>query len=439
VRDPVEPPRGVMNILDPDHPDDDNARASATSAAGIVRQDELMSSAIAQPQPTYAALLRRHRYPRFAITVFVARASGTMFNTAGVLLVLSRTGSPALAGVTMAAAVLPGAISGPVFGAYVDVASHRRVLIVLDQLLSVAGLVGLLLLAGHAPEWTLPAVAVLYSVTRPLSAGSFFSAMAEIVGPDLLGLASKIEATSLNLSFVLGPGLAGAIAGASSATVAIEVQVVMTALAALLIAINPAFEARAQEQAETVGHAVREGLTALRHNQFLFATGIAATLAAFGWGLMTIGFPLYAAQTLHAGAHAGGYMWAAMALGSIVGTFVLRGEPSLQRVGVSYGILGLSALLWPLAHSLLPGILLIGLTGFLEGPAYSGTITLRQRHMPAAVRGQVTMTLTGAALTASAFASAICGAVHLLLPAIIAFTAINLIAAAVTIRRRGLA
>jgi hypothetical protein len=58
--------------------------------------------------------------------------------------------------------------------------------------------------------------------------------------------------------------------------------------------------------------------------------------------------------------------------------------------------------------------------------------------MPAAVRGQVTMTLTGAALTASAFASAICGAVHMLFPAIVAFTAINLIAAAVTIRRRGI-
>ena len=64
-------------------------------------------------------------------------------------------------------------------------------------------------------------------------------------------------------------------------------------------------------------------------------------LAACGWGLMSVTFPLYAARTLHAGAHAGGYLWAAVAGGSLIGTFALRGKPTLRRVGMSYGILGL--------------------------------------------------------------------------------------------------
>ena len=98
-------------------------------------------------------------------------------------------------------------------------------------------------------------------------------------------------------------------------------------------------------------------------------------------------------------APAGGYrrLWAAVAAGSIIGTFAFPGGPSLRRVGLSYGTLGLSALLWPLAGSLAAGVALIGLTGVLEGTAYSGSIALRQRHAPAAARGQVMTTLNGIA------------------------------------------
>src|ERR1700748_813130 len=103
-----------------------------------------------------------------------------MFHTAGVLLVLQRTGSAPLAGVTAAAAVVPGALTGPLLGAWLDVARRRRVLIVADQLLSVAGLLAIVALAGHAPNWTVPGVTVAYSITRPFSMGTFFSALAAI-------------------------------------------------------------------------------------------------------------------------------------------------------------------------------------------------------------------------------------------------------------------
>jgi hypothetical protein len=68
----------------------------------------------------------------------------------------------------------------------------------------------------------------------------------------------------------------------------------------------------------------------------------------------------------------------------------------LRRVGLSYGLLGLPALLWPLADALAAGFLLVVFTDVLEEPAYSGTIALRQRHTPAAVRSQVMTTISGA-------------------------------------------
>ncbi|HEX3975387.1 MAG TPA: hypothetical protein VHW96_03935, partial [Solirubrobacteraceae bacterium] len=153
---------------------------------------------------SFRALWARPQYPSFLLTVSLSRIVATMFNTAGVLLILLRTGSAPLAGVTAAAAVVPAALTGPVLGAWLDMARRRRALIVFDQLLSVVGLMAMVLLAGHAPNWTVPAVAAVYSLTRPLTQGSFFSSLAVVAGPELLDRASAIEATSLNFAVIVG-------------------------------------------------------------------------------------------------------------------------------------------------------------------------------------------------------------------------------------------
>jgi MFS-type transporter involved in bile tolerance (Atg22 family) len=196
-----------------------------------------LTSSIAS-RGAFGRLWRRPRYPGFVLTVALARISSFMFNTAGVLLILARTGSAPLAGATAAAAVVPAAVTGPVLGAWLDVARRRRVLIVFDQLLSVAGLLAIVALAGRAPNWTIPAVTVLYSLTRPFSQGSFFSTLAEIAGPELLDQASAIEATSLN---VIGPVLAGVLVGIIGAAVTVELQAARTIVVAALVAANPAF------------------------------------------------------------------------------------------------------------------------------------------------------------------------------------------------------
>jgi MFS family permease len=379
----------------------------------------------------YRALWRRPGYAGFVATVSLSRLTTTMFVTTGVLLVLARTHSAALAGGTAAASTLAWAISAPLLGAWLDVARRRRVLIVLDQVLSVIALIGFVLLAGHAPAWTLLADAVLLNITRPLSTGSFFSSLAELAGPELLDRASAVEATSLNLSFIVGPAMAALIAGAAGPAVAIEVQAGLTLLSGSLIAANPAFEARAAERPARAREALRHGVRALFADPILTRTGAASCLAIAGWGLMIVGFPLYAERFLHAGAHGGGYLWAGLAFGSIAGTFALAGTVSLRRMGASYAVLGVSSLLWLVAGSLALGVVLVTFTGFLEGPAYSGTITLRQRHTPPAVRAGVMSTLNAFTLVASAAASAAAGLIGRPETLIFIFLMLNFLAAGV--------
>jgi MFS family permease len=146
-----------------------------------------------------------------------------------VLLVLQRTASLVLAGVTVAAATLPGALTGPFLGAWLDVAASRLRLLVLDRLLTIAALVALLLLAGHSPDWVLPLIAVAYGLTSPLSSGAFSSVLPEVAGAELLNVANTFEATSINTAFILGPALAGVIAAGAGPAAALEVQLGTTA------------------------------------------------------------------------------------------------------------------------------------------------------------------------------------------------------------------
>jgi MFS family permease len=383
----------------------------------------------------FRRLWARPRYPAFVATVSLSRTTAFMFNTAGVLLVLTRTGSATLAGATTAAAVLPGAITGPVLGAWIDVVRRKRVLMVLDQLVSVVALLAIVALAGHAPAWTVLAASACIGITRPFTSGSFFTALAAIAGSELLDHASAIEATSQNVAVVLGPALAGVLVGAIGAAATIELQAALTVVIAGLVAVNPAFDAGAPEDARTVSHTLRTGLHALVRERVLLTTTCSSALAAFGWGLMLVGFPLYAVQTLHSEAHASGYLWAAVAVGSIAGTFIARRPPSLRRVGRSYGMLALSALLWPLAGTLAIGIVAIGLTGLLEGPAYSGSIALRQRYAPAAVRAQLITTVSSVTGLAIALGSTLGGVLHDTTALILAFACINVIAAAIVTDR----
>jgi hypothetical protein len=276
-------------------------------------------------------------------------------------------------------------------------------------------------------------VAVLYSITRPFSVGGFYAAMVQITGPELLDAAAAIEATSLNVAVVFGPALAGVLIGVFGVTQTVEVQAAITLLVAGLIVLNPAFGARGRERSASVLQAVSTGTRTLLHGVELRSSVIGSALSSAGWGVMIVGFPLYCTQILGAQSHDSGYLWAALGVGSIIGTFAVTLRPSLVLSAASYAVLALSALLWPLAHALVLGVAVVGLSGALEGPAFSGSIALRQRNVPPPVRAQVTTTVVGAIGIVMAAAAAVGGVIADPVALTYVFVALNLAAAAVAL------
>jgi MFS family permease len=362
-------------------------------------------------------LLRRPGYARYLSVVAASRATGTMFNVAGVLLVLEWTGSVVLAGITVAAATLPAAVSGPFLGAWLDLARSRRRLLVLDRAVTIAALAALLLLAGHAPNWVIPVIAVAYGVTSPLSAGAFSSMLPELAGPGLLDVANTFEASSINAAFIVGPALAGLIAGLTGAGAAIGVQMAVSALLIPLIAGDRIYELRPPHTrpARRFLATVSDGLRRMRGIPALRAHVIASVVSVAGWGVLVVGFPLYA-LSVDAKASASGYLWAAISLGSMVSAFVFRTRA--QRLSAntliccSFVAMGLSVALWPLVDGLAGALALVAFTGVLEGPSLVAVVAVRQRLAPPHLRGQIFATIFSLDLAASAGGSAAGGPIH---------------------------
>ena len=367
--------------------------------------------------------LRRHPgYPLFYATATLTRFADEMFSVGVVLLVLHRTGSAPLAGATVAAITLPSLVTGPVLGAWLDRAGRRRrQAMILDQVLAATSIVAIVLLAGNAPDWTVPAVAVLAGITWPLSFGGFTSLIPVIVPDELLAQANALEATSFNLAIIAGPALAGTISAIWSPAASLLTEAALTLGAIVMIARVAAMDAAPRATAEPIMAIVRAGLSHLVSTPVLRGVSAAGALALGGLGLLTVAFPFLAADELGVDRSVAGYMWAAFAAGSMVGALLLvrmqtRWRP--ERVMLAaIGGMGLVMLSWPLAGTVPAALGLIALGGLVDGPGLSSQFAARQRWTPSGLLGQIFTTAASMKVGAFALGAAFAG------PAVVALGA----------------
>jgi predicted MFS family arabinose efflux permease len=356
--------------------------------------------------PGFGGLRGQPGYIAFAFTATFVRVAMRMFSVAVVLLVLARTGSAAIAGATVAAITFPSLISGPLLGAWIDLTGKRRALMLLDQTLLIGTLVAVLVLAGHAPGWVLPLIAIAPGITHPLSFGGFTSLVPVLVPEELLPSANAIEGASFNIALVAGPALAGVLAAAFGASTAVEAEAAMSAAGLLMIAALPIIDTSPYGRHRSLLPIAREGLRLLARAPVLRAITASAALYMAATGLLTVAFPFFAADDLGAGKSAAGALWAAFAAGSALGALL---GPRLMRrfapehvVATSIAGFGAVALLWPLASSLPVALALVALAGFADGPGLTATFSVRQEQVPPDLYGQVSS--TGSSLKVGSFA-----------------------------------
>jgi MFS family permease len=331
-----------------------------------------------------------------------------------VLYVLDRTGSAAWAGATLAAITLPSIVTGPLLGAWLDRGGARLESITLDQAVSVGSLALVVLLAGDAPDTLLPLVALPAGVTFPLSTGGFSSLIPSYVDGRLRVQANALEASSYNIAIVSGPALAGALSTAFDPRAAVLVQIGLK-LCALALALTLRQRGELPSQPDlSVGRIALKGFALLASSRPLLAATVAGSVSLVGRGLLSLAFPFFAVEELGEGKGFSGWLWAAFAIGSLLGGMGPLGIQARRRpheiVVWAAGAAGLLMLLWPLASNPVLALVLIAAGGFVYGPGLVATFSVRQEEAPAELQSQIFMTGAGLKTASFAIGAAVSGA-----------------------------
>lgn len=372
-----------------------------------------MTAVLDQSEPVAPSLWRAPGLGALFTASTTARLANEAARVAMVLLVLDRTGSPALAGAVVGALTLPALVTGPLLGAWLDRTPHRRAVFVTNQLLLLAVLVALLAVTGSAPSYVVVLLGLLAGLPAPVLTGGFTGLIPPLVPTEHLRRAYGAEATSYNLAGVVGPALAGALAAGAGADVAVAVTAALSGVA-LLAVLRVPMPAPAAGPRTGLVRLVATGLRLLATVPPLRSVTVATTVSFTGMGALPVVFPLLAIEVGHPAA-AGGALFSAFALGALAGSLLVASRvPRTGPMRLAFGgIAGLAVAFTAVAFApTLPiAIGLVIVAGALEGPVLASTLAVRSAYTPAEMQTQVVTTAASLKFGGFAVGSAVAGQV----------------------------
>ncbi|WP_112244161.1 MFS transporter [Kribbella monticola] len=365
---------------------------------------------------------------RYLTAATLARVGDEMVAFTLVLLVLERTDSAALAGVTGAAYAVPAIATGPLLGAWLDRTQYRRTALALNQAVLGAVMLSMLVVVGHSAHWVTPVLAAVAGTTLPLVSGGFTSMLPSLVSQDALPRANSLEAASFGAATITGPAAAATISAAVSVEAAAALIAVTATLSILAITRLPALSPANGSHEPFLGSVVA-GFAHLARTPRLRASTVTTTLLMGLTGMLLITLPLHMGS-LGMPRSAAGYLWAVLELGSVTTALVLGRLQTRWRpehvVMVAVAAYGLAFSAWPLAGSFGVLLALAAATGLLEGPMLPAMFAARQLYSPLELQGRVSTTAASLRVGAAALGQAVAG---LLVPSVGTRTALLLIAA----------
>jgi MFS family permease len=351
-------------------------------------------------------------FPALFAGATLSRLATEMNSVTVVLFVLSVTHSPRLAGLTVAAATFPTIVTGPLIGAWLDGTRHRRIAFQSSPVVLFAVMVAYLLTAHHVPGWVFIILAFVAGLPSPIRTGGFSGLIPTVVPEPVLPRAYGLEAASYNIAGIAGPALAGLIAGTASAEWAVATTAIAALIATVVIARVPISPGLPSTE-RSLRMALREGLSLLWRVPSLRAVTVATTLSQGFFGLVVLGFPLFAHALGHKRA-VGGLLFSVLAIGALAGSIVwtrIAGRvPEEPAAFVTLGVFGVALAGIGAAPNLLVALLAAAAAGFFEGPLLAATLNLRQRFAPDHLRTQVFTTAASMKIGAFSIGSAIAGA-----------------------------
>ncbi len=239
--------------------------------------------------------------------------------------------------------------------------------------------------------WLLYVLVFLQSCIWALSAPAGRAMVPRLVPRDQIAAASALSQLSFQSSLLLGPLLAGAIVATGGLQAAYLTDAATFIFALYAVFRLPAVPAKAGSSPPGP-RAVIEGLRFIR-KQPVLATVLLVDLNAMVFGMPRALFPALAATHFGGGAETVGVLYAAPALGGILGAMLSAPLTRVSRQGlgvlVAAGVWGLAISVFALTSHLWLSVFLLAIAGIADMVTGVFRRTILQEIAPDSLRGRV--------------------------------------------------
>lgn len=312
------------------------------------------------------------------------------------------TGSTLASAAALFATQLPQVVLGSVAGVFVDRWDSRRVIAVVNLLLSLI-LVPLFLVRDASQIWLVIVVVAASSCLTPFSMAAQMTLLPSLVEPHELVTANAANAQVQNVARLVGAAAGGLLITSGGLGWLAAVDIATFLLAAVLVGLvrHRRGQTRARGRLQ-FGRDWVEGLRVIRGSRALIVIVVFFAVSGLGEATMGTLFAPFVADVVGGTGSAFGTIMAAQAIGGIAGGLLVtafghrfRPRTLFAWGAVTFGIGDLALFLYPLVSSQVwPAILIIAVVGLPGAALFAGMLTLFQTETPDHARGRVFGALT---------------------------------------------
>ncbi|GAA3469714.1 MFS transporter [Nonomuraea roseola] len=346
---------------------------------------------------------KRYAMGGYAVGATAARTGDEMSGPALLLAGVAITGSVSTASSLLAGIMISAAIGGPVFGVLLDRATRPGRLLAWALGVYAAGLAAILASLGRLPVVVTILIAVCVGLLGPALSGGWTSQLPRVATGEQLPRANALDAMTFNLASLVGPALAGIVAGVwgASAGVVVSAALICSALPSALTL--PAIPKANSRPSPSVASALAAGIRAIVRSRELARATTTSVISCAGQGMLIACIPLLGESLGVAGY--GAILLSVTAASALVANAILARHPRLLSPDT---IIWCSTIVLAVALVLLatgrPALLITAmvLAGIGEGPQLTALFAIRHREAPGHLRGQIFT--TGASLKITGFA-----------------------------------
>jgi len=337
--------------------------------------------------------LRNGLFRSLWIATIVSNVGTWMQDVGAGWLMTSLSSSPSLVALVEAADSIPLMLLALPAGALADIVDRRRLLIVVQiYLMVVAGMLGILTLAGMTTAWVLLGFVFALGVGSAMMMPAWSAIVPDLVRPDELSSAVALNSIAINVSRAIGPAIAGVLVAAVGAWLVFVLNALSYIGILAVLAKWKREHRKSTPPAERFLSALRVGMRFVMHTHALQIVLIRGAgffvFASATWSL----FPLIVRRELGQGPEIYGLLLTCIGIGAVAGAVLLprvRGNLSRDVLVAGASVLYALAAL-ALAH--MQNLVLLSVAMLATGAAWISILSAlqvsAQLTLPAWVRAR---------------------------------------------------